>query len=66
MELKELIGGIVRHALTLGGGVLVSQGQLEAAQAETLIGAAMAIFGVVWSVWQKRKAAAPVEAPKAE
>lgn len=65
MELKELIGGIVRHALTIAGGALVTQGQLEAAQAETLIGAAMAIFGVAWSVWQKKKAPA-AETPKAE
>lgn len=66
MELKELVGGIVRHALTIAGGALVTQGQLDAAQAETLIGAAMAIFGVAWSVWQKKKAATPIEAPKAE
>ncbi len=65
MELKELIGGIVRHVLTLGGGVLVTNGAIDPTQAETLVGAAMAIFGVAWSVWAKRKApAAPVEEVK--
>lgn len=57
MELKELVGGIVRHVLTIAGGALVTNGALDPSQAETLIGAAMAIFGVAWSVWAKRRAA---------
>lgn len=61
MELKELIGGVVRHVLTLGGGALVANGALDATQAETLVGAAMAIFGVAWSIWAKRRAAKPEE-----
>lgn len=67
MDLKELIGGLIRHILTIGGGALVTNGALDATQAETLVGAAMAIFGVAWSVWAKRKAApAAAETPKAE
>jgi hypothetical protein len=61
MELKELVGGIVRHVLTLAGGALTANGALDPTQAETLVGAAMAIFGVAWSVWAKRQAAKPEE-----
>jgi hypothetical protein len=56
--------GLVRHVLTLVGGVLVSRGSLDPTQAETLIGAILSIVGVVWSVLQKRQAAlTPTERP---
>ncbi len=56
MEMKEVFTSLVRHGLTLGGGFMVSQGYFEAAQAETLIGAAMTIFGVAWAIYSKKKA----------
>lgn len=46
--------GIARHLLTIAGGYLVAQGALDAAAAETLIGAGVAIVGVAWSVLEKR------------
>lgn len=57
MDMKEVFTSLVRHGLTIGGGFLVSQGYFEAAQAETLIGAAMTIFGVAWAIYSKKKAA---------
>lgn len=57
MELKEVIYSLVRHGLTLGGGFLVAEGYFDAMQAETLIGAAMSIFGVAWAIYSKKKVA---------
>jgi len=56
MDVKEIVFGLVRHVLTAGGVYLVNAGQLEMAQVETLVGAALTVFGVAWSVWQKKKA----------
>jgi hypothetical protein len=47
--------GIARHLLTLLGGFLVARGTLDAAAAETLIGAGVSIVGVGWSVLEKKK-----------
>lgn len=52
--LTTAVMGIARHALTLAGGFLVARGTLDAAAAETLVGAGVAIIGVVWSVLEKR------------
>ena len=46
--------GIARHLLTIAGGFLVAQGTIDAAGVETLIGAGVAIVGVVWSIWDKK------------
>lgn len=47
---KEQVLGIIRHALTFIGGVLVIKGlSSEAAVSET-IGAVMTAIGTVWSV----------------
>lgn len=52
--LTPAILGIARHILTLGGGYLIAQGLVDAGQAETLVGAGVAIVGVVWSLIEKR------------
>ena len=54
MVMNTAIMGVVRHLLTAAGGYLVAQGALDAAAAETLVGAGVSIVGVVWSVWDKR------------
>ncbi len=56
MPVKDSILGIVRHAMTAGGGYFVGSGVLDAGQAETLTGAAVAVAGVIWSVVQKMQA----------
>ncbi len=53
MPMKESILGIVRHAMTAGGGYFVGNGMIDTSQAETLTGAAVAIAGVIWSVVNK-------------
>lgn len=59
---KDQILGIIRHALTFVGGVLVTQGVLDDAAFTELFGAAMTLIGGVWSVIDKKKAAADAEA----
>jgi hypothetical protein len=54
--MKEKTLGIIRHALTFLGGVLVTQGVLDDALFAELFGAAMTIIGGVWSVIDKNKA----------
>ena len=54
--MKQKTLGIVRHALTFLGGVLVTQGVIDDAIFAELFGAAMTIIGGVWSVIDKAKA----------
>jgi hypothetical protein len=50
---KEVILGIVRHVLTIVAGILVSRGQLDPSDAQTVIGGITGIAGVAWSVKHK-------------
>jgi hypothetical protein len=45
--------GLIRHGLTVAGGVLVTQGYADVAQVETLVGAGVIVIGIAWSVWAK-------------
>ena len=56
--MKEKTLGIIRHALTFLGGVLVTQGILDDALFAELFGATMTLIGGVWSVIDKKKAEA--------
>lgn len=55
-NLKPAILGVIRHLLTTGGGVLVANGMLTDGQAATATGAIVALAGVAWSVFDKRRA----------
>lgn len=52
---KEAALGILRHLLTAGGGYVVSSGLIDAATAQTAIGALMTLAGIAWSVAIKVK-----------
>ena len=52
---KELTLGIIRHALTFVGGVLVMKGIIDAEIVAEISGAAMTLVGGVWSIWDKRE-----------
>lgn len=54
---KEVVFGIVRHALTFAGGILASKGIIDAGMVETAIGAIITLGGIAWSVVEKKKAA---------
>jgi hypothetical protein len=58
MDSQVVIGAFARHLLTTLGGILVSKGLLESSQVEPLAGAVLVIGGVVWSLIQKKRAAA--------
>lgn len=48
-------GGIIRHALTSFGGVLVAKGYLDSGAVEAIVGAAMTLIGAGWSMYRKWK-----------
>jgi len=47
---KEQVLGIVRHALTLVGGILIMRGIATETITQEAIGAVVAAVGAVWSV----------------
>lgn len=47
---KTQVLGLIRHLLTFGSGFLIAKGKLDVTDAETIIGAALALVGSVWSV----------------
>lgn len=58
---KAKMLGLVRHALTVVGGVLIAKGYLEESQMNELIGAALTLFGTGWSVASKKSPTPPSE-----
>jgi hypothetical protein len=52
-NLSEQLGGLVRHALTVGGGALAAQGIVTNSEAELLGSAAMIVGGLFWSAGRK-------------
>jgi len=50
----DKILGIVRHALTFGGGYLVSTGTLTQPDMTTGVAAIVTLIGIVWSVLDKK------------
>ena len=61
--MNEIYLGLIRHALTIVGGILVTKGHLTGAQSDELAGAIVSIVGVVWSVIEKRSRAPKPENP---
>ena len=54
---REEIEGIIRHALTFVGGILVLKGILDDGMVNEIVGGALSVVGVVWSIMDKRKEA---------
>ena len=54
MERKEQIMGLVRHALTFIGGVLVAKGLATDGQIMDIVGMILTTFASVWSVLAKK------------
>lgn len=59
---QDTIMALVRHALTVGGGALVTGGYINDGQLQTVIGGVIVVAGVVWSLIQKRQQKAAVAA----
>lgn len=52
---REQVEGMVRHALTALGGVLVARGVIDESLVEPLVGTGLAAFGVAWSLLENQK-----------
>jgi len=51
---KEQILGIVRHALTFIGGIVVMKGLVDETLVTEIIGGAMTLTGAIWSIIDKK------------
>ena len=55
ITMNEIYKSLIRHALTVLGGAIVTKGYIDASGMEEIIGSVMAIVGVVWSVYKNKK-----------
>ncbi len=62
---NEQVLGIVRHVLTALGGILVTLGKMNDGQVQQIIGVAMVIVPMVWSVVSKNRGGTPPD-PKGD
>ena len=53
---KEQLLGIVRHAVTFIGGILVMKGLVDDSLVQEILGGATTLAGVIWSIVDKNKA----------
>lgn len=51
---KEQVFGIIRHALTFAGGILVIKGVADEAIVNEVIGSIISSVGLVWSLFKNR------------
>jgi len=51
---KEQIMGIIRHALTFVGGIIVMKGLVDETTITEIVGGAMTLTGAVWSIIDKK------------
>ena len=54
---KDQVLGIIRHALTFVGGLLVTKGLINEGMNEEIIGGVISLVGLIWSVAAKKPAA---------
>lgn len=54
-NVNETAAGLIRHALTTAGGVLVAKGWADAGMVEAAAGALTVLIGVAWSMLAKRR-----------
>jgi len=51
---KEQIMGIIRHALTFVGGILVMKGLVDETTITEIVGGVMTLTGAIWSIVDKK------------
>ena len=51
---KEQVLGIVRHALTTIGGILIANGLIDNGSVTEIAGSVITLVGVIWSVVAKK------------
>lgn len=52
---KDQIIGIVRHALTFLGGIIVTKGLIEESTLLEIVGSISTLIGAIWSIVEKTK-----------
>ena len=52
-EYKKEIGGLLRHAATIAGGILIAKGSLTTDSFHLILGASTSIIGTGWSFANK-------------
>lgn len=52
---KDQVIGIVRHALTFLGGIIVTKGLIEESTLMEIVGSISTLIGAVWSIIEKTK-----------
>ena len=65
MITQDQILAIVRHLLTMVGGVLMMHATVDAATWELISGAVIGIAGIAWSIYDKNKKAKEISEAKA-
>lgn len=53
--MKDQVLGLIRHALTFVGGVIVAKGLVDEVLFQEILGGVMTLVGAVWSVASKKK-----------
>jgi hypothetical protein len=51
---KEQIMGIIRHALTFVGGIVVMKGLVDESTVTEIIGGVITLTGAIWSIVDKK------------
>jgi hypothetical protein len=52
---KEQVMGIVRHALTFIGGIVVMKGLVDETVITEVVGGVMTLVGAIWSILDKKE-----------
>lgn len=55
--MKEQVLGLIRHALTFIGGIVVAKGLVDESLSQEVIGGVMTVVGAIWSIVSKKKVA---------
>jgi hypothetical protein len=55
--MKDQLLGLIRHALTFVGGIVVTKGLIDESLSQEVIGGIMTLVGAVWSIVSKKKVA---------
>ena len=56
MIVKEQVLGLIRHALTFVGGLLIAKGLISESVSVDIIGGVMTLIGSIWSILSKKTA----------
>lgn len=53
--MKDQVLGLIRHALTFVGGVIVAKGLVDEGMFQEVLGGIMTLVGAGWSIASKKK-----------